>query len=158
MPKSRNPESYPYAYAELVKHVQEGKPVTLEFNSKSECERTRFDIYGYKGALAHAKDDLAIAAARMMIQMSLNPKTMKYELRFTSTLDSDINSQILEAIAIAEPPSGGDNSNIDTTSSIEEPGLDITPHPDPDADDEHEETLGKLGYGVQPGGIPSPDK
>lgn len=147
MPKSKNPEAYPYAYRAVLEHVDKEGELIQHFDTKEEAKRVQFDMYGFKAALAHHGDKLAVPAARVVLRVEVNLGG-GYDLRLTSSLDDDINRKFLETITRAQkqaPANPGGETSV---------APDLTTQPDevkslePEGD-AGEAMLASLGFGTE---------
>ncbi len=98
MPKSKNPEAYPLEYAELVRRIDAGQKVTLEFPDKRSAEALRFDLYGYRNALAASQHELQYIAARLIARIEINLKG-GYLLHLSSQMDEPVALQLRNVFA-----------------------------------------------------------
>ena len=148
MPKSKNPNAYPYTYSILFKQVVEGKTVTLNFPTKAEAKNYQFDMYGYRTALEHIRDPFYNKAASIVFSIRMELDTT-YNLILRSQLDNPINDVILTAL-------GGAKETLETpatapttdSSGIAAPAVTAIPSITEDGD-AGEAALAKFGYGTE---------
>ena len=109
MPKSKKVAAYPFAYRDLFNHVGEKGEFILHFADKAAARSRRFDLYGYKSALAEEGDKLINIATQIVMKIELN-LSGGYDLILRNSLDDDINNTILAGIAAS---SGGLETQTD---------------------------------------------
>lgn len=142
MAKSKDPNTYPHTYWELVEAVSRGKAVTLTFDNRKAADAFRFDVYGFRNALRHVADPAAPKAAAMRMTVQPSPfssieKPEQYEVVCSSVIDLEINTKINAALG---------QTPLDSVSLGSPPQTEETT---PQDADEHETTLGSLGYSVK---------
>lgn len=109
MAKSKNPSSYPAAYALLVQHFT--SPLAAEvrqvFPLRADAEAQRFNFYSYKKALHCAKDSAAITADSIMARVIDLPEgdtALVFSLRDNAGAALDLEAAIAEAQRNTSPP------------------------------------------------------
>ena len=103
MAASKDPSSYPAAFAMLVAHFSGGdcSPVTNYYDRKESAEKMRFTFYNYKKALekSHRKDELATANS-MIAKIVLDDRggaVLEFSLRDQQDFALDLEAAIIRA-------------------------------------------------------------
>lgn len=158
MPKSKNPDAYPYTYRDFIETAFDNGELEINFETKQEAKKLQFDLYGFKAALAHEGDSLFNKAAKIVLTVEMQ-LSGGYNLAARNSLDMDINDKILNAIskkktdtqAIASSSQSEVFSNLEQAQANEhtipaEKNSENSPANNQAESDAHESALTRLGY------------